>query len=92
MKNCKKFIQLTMNLVLSTRFLSCRQGAVSGQKVVNLLFFLNIYVDKSCDTALALLGFLSDNYSKCAYFNTVFPSQKEMDRVGFEPTTAASFL
>jgi hypothetical protein len=39
--------------------------------------------------ALALLGFLSDNHLKHAQSNTVFPTQEEMDRVGFEPTTSA---
>jgi hypothetical protein len=32
---------------------------------------------------------LSDNNLKHARINTVFPTQKEMDRVGFEPTTSA---
>ena len=35
---------------------------------------------------------LSDNYLNRIQNNTVFPTQKEMDRVGVEPTTAASFL
>jgi hypothetical protein len=26
---------------------------------------------------------------KCPQFNTVFPEQEEVDRVGFEPTTSA---
>jgi len=34
------------------------------------------------DTALVLLLNLSDNYSKQAQFNTVYPEQKERDRVG----------
>jgi hypothetical protein len=39
----------------------------------------------------ALLN-LSDNNQNQAQFNTVVPSQKEMDRVdGFEPTTSALF-
>jgi hypothetical protein len=37
----------------------------------------------------ALLLNLSDINRKCAYSNTVFPTQKEMDRVGVEPTTSA---
>jgi hypothetical protein len=44
------------------------------------------------DTALVLLMNLSDNYLKHAQFNTVVVQQKEMDRVGVEPTTLASFL
>jgi hypothetical protein len=36
-----------------------------------------------------LLGFLSYIILKQSQFNTVVPSQKEMDRVGFEPTTSA---
>jgi hypothetical protein len=36
-----------------------------------------------------LLGFLSDNYHKQSHPNTVVSSQKEVDRVGFEPTTLA---
>jgi hypothetical protein len=35
---------------------------------------------------------LSDNYHKRTQTNTVVVQQKEMDHVGFEPTTAASFL
>jgi two-component system sensor histidine kinase VicK len=31
-----------------------------------------------------------DNYENQSQFNTVVPSQKEMDRVGFEPTTSAA--
>ena len=41
------------------------------------------------DTALALLGFLSDNILKQAQINTVFLTQIKVDRVGFEPTTSA---
>jgi hypothetical protein len=37
----------------------------------------------------ALLLDLSDNYQNQSQINTVFPEQKEMDRVGFEPTTSA---
>jgi hypothetical protein len=36
-----------------------------------------------------LLLNLSDNYLRQAQFNAVVPSQKEMDRVGVEPTTSA---
>jgi hypothetical protein len=36
-----------------------------------------------------LLGFLFDNYQKQAQINTVIVQQKEVDRVGFEPTTSA---
>jgi hypothetical protein len=39
--------------------------------------------------SLALLLNLSDNFLNQAQFNTVFLSQKEMDRVGVEPTTSA---
>jgi hypothetical protein len=35
---------------------------------------------------------LSVNYQKQAQTNTVFVQQKEMDRVGFEPTTSANFF
>jgi len=38
-----------------------------------------------------VLGFLSDYSLKHARINTVVPSQKEMDRVGVEPTTSTSF-
>jgi hypothetical protein len=38
---------------------------------------------------MALLGFLSYNYQKQAQTNTVVVQQKEVDRVGFEPTTSA---
>jgi hypothetical protein len=41
------------------------------------------------DLSKALLGFLSYNDQNQAQNNTVVPSQKEMDRVGFEPTTSA---
>jgi hypothetical protein len=41
--------------------------------------------------SLLLLN-LSDNILKHAQNNTVVSSQKEMDRVGFEPTTSANFL
>jgi hypothetical protein len=34
---------------------------------------------------------LSDNYLKQSQINTVVVQQKDMDRVGFEPTTSASF-
>jgi hypothetical protein len=40
----------------------------------------------------SLLLNLSDNHRKQTQNNTVVPSQKEMDRVGFEPTTSASKL
>jgi hypothetical protein len=40
----------------------------------------------------AQTGVLSDNNQNKPNFNTVIPSQKEMGRVGFEPTTSASFL
>jgi hypothetical protein len=37
------------------------------------------------------LGFLSDNHLNQIQNNTVFPTQKEVDRVvGFEPTTSAN--
>jgi hypothetical protein len=36
-----------------------------------------------------MLGFLPDNCQNQAQINTVVPSQKEMDRVGAEPTTSA---
>jgi hypothetical protein len=36
-----------------------------------------------------MLGFLSDNYLKQSQINTVVVQQKDMDRVGFEPTTSA---
>jgi hypothetical protein len=39
-----------------------------------------------------LRDILSDNNLKQTHFNTVVVQQKEMDRVGFEPTTSASFL
>ena len=32
---------------------------------------------------------ISDNFPKQTQFNTVFPTQEEMDRVGVEPTTSA---
>jgi hypothetical protein len=38
---------------------------------------------------LALLLNLSDNYLKQSQINTVVVQQKEMDRVGVEPTTSA---
>jgi len=41
------------------------------------------------DLSKALLGFLSYNDQNQAQNNTVVPSQKEMDRVGLEPTTSA---
>jgi hypothetical protein len=34
-------------------------------------------------------GVLSDNHLKQAQINTVVPTQKELDRVGVEPTTSA---
>ena len=34
-------------------------------------------------------GVLSDNYLKQSQFNAVVVQQKEVDRVGFEPTTSA---
>jgi hypothetical protein len=37
----------------------------------------------------AQTGVLSDNNQNKPNFNTVIPSQKEMGRVGFEPTTSA---
>jgi hypothetical protein len=37
-----------------------------------------------------LLLNLSDNCQNQSQNNAVFPTQKEMDRVGFEPTTSAS--
>jgi hypothetical protein len=37
-----------------------------------------------------LLDFLTYAQSKQAQTNTVFVQQKEMDRVGFEPTTSAA--
>jgi hypothetical protein len=46
----------------------------------------------AADVVAAQEGFLSDNDLKQAQFNAVVSSQKEMDRVGFEPTTSASFL
>jgi hypothetical protein len=45
-------------------------------------------LDQENDNA-ALLGFLSDNYLNRVQNNTVFPTQEEMDRVVFEPTTSA---
>jgi hypothetical protein len=48
--------------------------------------------DRGEDAALALRGFLPDNYLKQTQNNTVFVQQEEMDRVGVEPTTAASQL
>jgi hypothetical protein len=33
---------------------------------------------------------MADNYQNQAHFNTVVVQQKEMDRVGFEPTTSAA--
>jgi hypothetical protein len=39
---------------------------------------------------MLLLAGLSDNYLKQSQINTVFPTQKDMDRVGFEPTTSAN--
>ncbi|MFL6482066.1 MAG: hypothetical protein ACJ70R_03970 [Nitrososphaera sp.] len=33
---------------------------------------------------------MSDTYSKQAQSNTVVPTQEEVDRVGFEPTTSSS--
>jgi hypothetical protein len=41
---------------------------------------------------MLLQWLLSDNQPKQAQNNIVVPSQKEMDRVGFEPTTSASLL
>ena len=38
---------------------------------------------------MALLLNLSDNYLKQSQINTVVVQQKEMDRVGVEPTTSA---
>jgi hypothetical protein len=38
---------------------------------------------------LALLLNLSYNHLNQTQTNTVFPTQEEMDRVGFEPTTSA---
>jgi hypothetical protein len=42
------------------------------------------------DLSKALLLNLSVNYQKQAQNNAVVVQQKEMDRVGFEPTTSAS--
>jgi hypothetical protein len=39
--------------------------------------------------AMALPPNLSDNYLKQSQINTVVVQQKDMDRVGFEPTTSA---
>jgi hypothetical protein len=41
---------------------------------------------------IALLLNLSDNYQNQAQNNTVVTAQKEMDRVGVEPTTSACSL
>jgi hypothetical protein len=41
---------------------------------------------------ILLLAILSDNCQSQAQNNAVVPAQKIMDRVGFEPTTSASFL
>ena len=41
-------------------------------------------------TMRALLLDLSDNCLEQTQYNAVIPSQKEMDRVGFEPTTSVS--
>ena len=41
---------------------------------------------------MALLLNLSDNNLKQARINTVVVQQKEVDRVGFEPTTAAMYI
>jgi hypothetical protein len=38
-----------------------------------------------------LLLNLSDSNRKQSQFNTVFVQQEKMDRVGFEPTTSASY-
>jgi hypothetical protein len=40
----------------------------------------------------ALLRFLSDNCQNRVQFNAVIVQQKEMERVGVEPTTSASHL
>ncbi len=44
------------------------------------------------DTALALLGVLSDNYLKHAQNNTVVLTHEKVDRVGFELTTCGSII
>ena len=60
--------------------------SVCRQEVVNF----SLFVDKQEDTALALLGFLSDNYLNRIQNNTVVVQQEKMDRVGLiEPTTSA---
>ena len=41
---------------------------------------------------MALLLNLSDNNLKQARINTVVVQQKEMDRVGFEPTISAMYI
>jgi len=43
---------------------------------------------EASNSLLVLLN-LSDTYSKQAQSNTVVPTQEEVDRVGFEPTTSA---
>jgi hypothetical protein len=63
---------------------------VCRQEVVNFSLFVDKTVDKREDTALALREVSSDNLLEQAQFNTVVVQQKEMDRVGVEPTTSAA--
>jgi hypothetical protein len=46
----------------------------------------------AADVVAAQEGFLSDNDLKQSQINTVVVRQKDMDRVGFEPTTSARTL
>jgi hypothetical protein len=45
---------------------------------------------EASNSLLVLLN-LSDNYQNQSQFNTVVVQQIKVDRVGFEPTTSASF-
>ncbi|MDQ3851896.1 MAG: hypothetical protein M3299_03570 [Thermoproteota archaeon] len=63
--------------------------AICRQEMKKLQLLVDKIVDKQEDTALALLLNLSSNNLKQAQSNAVVVQQKEMDRVGFEPTTSA---
>ena len=56
---------------------------------VKLYFIENFFI---FGLLRALVLDLSDIYQKQSQNNTVIPTEEEMDRVGFEPTTSAAAL
>ncbi|HEX6281557.1 MAG TPA: hypothetical protein VFZ67_04965 [Nitrososphaera sp.] len=58
---------------MSTQFFGLpTEGGDYRQKAAHFTSFVDKSVDRQEDTALALLGFLSDNNRKQAQFNAIF--------------------